>query len=74
MKLYATVQSERGKPATKGGQEFLLIEIEHERKLLARLCVDPGSEQGVALYPVERKRGKHGRARMDMGTGELFLE
>jgi hypothetical protein len=37
MKLYATTTSEKGKPATKGAQEWLEIELEAGREKTYRI-------------------------------------
>ena len=44
MKLYLTATSERGKPATKGGQKYLEIEIMDENGVLICVEVKPEAE------------------------------
>lgn len=53
MRLFASIESERGKLVKKTGNEFLDIEIlvgeERESRTLARLTVRP-NENGYGLY------------------------
>lgn len=51
MKLFATIQSERGKPVTKSGNEHINISIlNEERKEIINLNVN---EQGIYTLKVD---------------------
>lgn len=67
MKYFITATSEKGKPSTKGGQEKIEIEIERDRKLVARIIVN---NDGIFLYPVEGC----GRAAIIEGTHGVITQ
>ena len=61
MKLYTTATSERGKPATKGGNREIIIDINIERVTIGRLALKYDdinvSNYTVYFYPVSDTEG-----------------
>jgi len=61
MKLYTTATSERGKPATKGGNKKIVIDINIERVTIGRVVLryeDIDTPQyTVYFYPVSDTEG-----------------
>jgi len=61
MKLYTTATSERGKPATKGGNREIIIDINIERVTIGRLALKYDDinvpHYTVYFYPVSDTEG-----------------
>ena len=61
MKLYTTATSERGKPATKGGNREIIIDINIERVTIGRVVLRyeevKTPQYTVYFYPVSDTEG-----------------
>lgn len=79
MKLYATVTSERGKPATKGGNSEIVVNLTVGKREIANIVlrttggsiteIADGNTYALEYYPVNRMKG--GRIVLDTGTVDL---
>lgn len=51
MKLYATIESERGKPVSKSGNDYLAIELRGDnRRLLGHITITPRNGSANIKY------------------------